>query len=64
LRDHGLDAAYAPILVFLRNMIVSGAAKPSFVVSHHISFEEVEDAYTKFDQRKDGYVKVVLQADR
>jgi glutathione-independent formaldehyde dehydrogenase len=50
--------------VHLRNMIVSGRAKPSFVVSHHISFEEVEDAYKKFDQRKDGYVKVVLQAER
>ena len=50
--------------VHLRNMIVSGRAKPSFVVSHHISFEEVEDAYKKFDQRKDGYLKVVLEADR
>jgi glutathione-independent formaldehyde dehydrogenase len=50
--------------VFLRNMIVSGPAKPSFVVSHHISFDEVEEAYKKFDQRKDGYIKVVLQADR
>jgi len=49
--------------VHLRDMIVSGRAKPGFVVSHHISFEEVEDAYEKFDERKDGYVKVVLQAD-
>jgi glutathione-independent formaldehyde dehydrogenase len=49
--------------VHLRNMIVSGRAKPSFVVSHHISFDEVEEAYRKFDQRKDGYVKVVLKAD-
>jgi len=45
-------------------MIVSGRAKPSFVVSHHISFEEVEEAYKKFDERKDGYLKVVLEADR
>ncbi len=50
--------------VHLRNMIVSGRAKPGFVVSHHITFEEVEVAYEKFDQRKDGYVKVVLEADR
>src|SRR5215211_346930 len=50
--------------VHLRDMIVSGRAKPSFVVSHHISFEEVEEAYKKFDERKDGYVKVVPQADR
>src|SRR5215204_1058818 len=55
------DARYN---VHLRNMIVSGRAKPSFVVSHHISFDEVEEAYRKFDQRKDGYVKVVLEADR
>jgi glutathione-independent formaldehyde dehydrogenase len=50
--------------VHLRDMIVSGRAKPSFVVSHHVSFEEVEAAYEKFDERKDGYIKVVLQADR
>ena len=50
--------------VHLRDLIVSGRAKPSFVVSHHITFEEVEEAYKKFDQRKDGYLKVVLQADR
>jgi glutathione-independent formaldehyde dehydrogenase len=50
--------------VHLRKMIISGRAKPSFVVSHHISFDEVEEAYKKFDERKDGYVKVVLQADR
>ena len=50
--------------VHLRNMIVSGRAKPGFVVSHHVSFEEVEEAYEKFDERKDGYVKVVLQTDR
>jgi glutathione-independent formaldehyde dehydrogenase len=49
--------------VHLRNMIVSGRAKPSFVVSHHISFDEVEEAYKKFDQRKDGYLKVILQTD-
>jgi glutathione-independent formaldehyde dehydrogenase len=50
--------------VHLRNMIVSRRATPSFVVSHHISVEEGEDAYKKFDQRKNGYVKVVLEADR
>jgi glutathione-independent formaldehyde dehydrogenase len=49
--------------VRLRDMIVSGRAKPSFVVSHHVSFDEVEEAYEKFDRRKDGYVKVVLEAD-
>ncbi|RRO12799.1 aldehyde dehydrogenase [Saccharopolyspora rhizosphaerae] len=44
----------------LRDMIIEGRAKPSFVVSHELSLDEAPDAYTKFDQRIDGYTKVVL----
>ncbi|MBV9453296.1 MAG: hypothetical protein JOZ19_04140 [Rubrobacter sp.] len=35
--------------VHLRDIILSGRAKPSFVVSYHIAFEEIEEAYKKFD---------------
>ena len=48
--------------VHLRSMIVSDGRSPA-LWSATISFEEVEEAYRKFDQRKDGYVKVVLKAD-
>jgi glutathione-independent formaldehyde dehydrogenase len=45
----------------LRDMIVSGAAKPSRVVSHRISINEAPAAFAKFDAREDGYIKVVLK---
>jgi threonine dehydrogenase-like Zn-dependent dehydrogenase len=45
---------------YLRDMIISGRAKPSFVVSHEIGIEEEPRAYTKFDRREDGYTKVLI----
>ena len=41
-------------------------ADPGLVLGHEPlgMVEEVEEAYRKFDQRKDGYVKVILKADR
>ncbi len=44
----------------LRDMIIAGRAKPSFVVSHELSLDDAPDAYSKFDQRIEGYTKVVL----
>ncbi|KAJ3974341.1 hypothetical protein EV361DRAFT_895227 [Lentinula raphanica] len=45
---------------FLRDLIVSGRAKPSFVVSHNLSLDSAAEAYEKFDKRIDGYTKVLL----
>jgi threonine dehydrogenase-like Zn-dependent dehydrogenase len=45
---------------YLRDLIISGKAKPSFVVSHHIHLEDARAAYEKFDKRTDGYTKVLL----
>lgn len=44
----------------LRDMIVAGIAKPSFVVSHEVPLDDAPMAYTKFDRREDGYTKVLL----
>ncbi|WP_439658314.1 glutathione-independent formaldehyde dehydrogenase [Lentzea sp. HUAS TT2] len=44
----------------LRDLIVAGRAKPSFVVSHELSLDEAPMAYEKFDKRVDGFTKVVL----
>nr|WP_245755585.1 glutathione-independent formaldehyde dehydrogenase [Actinopolyspora alba] len=44
----------------LRDLIIAERAKPSFVVSHELSLWEAPGAYTKFDQRVEGYTKVVL----
>lgn len=45
----------------LRDMIITGAAKPSQIVSHRLSLEEAPVAFAKFDARQDGYIKVVLK---
>ena len=36
-------------------------AKPSQIVSHRIQIDEAPDAYDKFDQRIDGYTKVLIR---
>ncbi len=49
---------------YLRDLIISGRAKPSKIVSHHIDITEAPDAYQKFDQRIDGYTKVLIRFDQ
>lgn len=44
----------------LRDLIIRGRAKPSWIVSHELSLDEAVDAYDKFDKRVDGYTKVLL----
>ncbi|MFB7560497.1 glutathione-independent formaldehyde dehydrogenase [Streptomyces brevispora] len=45
----------------LRDLIIAGRAKPSFVVSKRLPLEKAPDAYQRFDKREDGYSKVVLE---
>ncbi|CAM1509735.1 Fc.00g000700.m01.CDS01 [Cosmosporella sp. VM-42] len=45
---------------YLRDLIIAGKAKPSFVVSHEIGIDDAENAYEKFDKRLDGYTKVLI----
>ena len=45
----------------LRDLIIDGRAKPSFVVSKRLPLQEAADAYQRFDKREDGYSKVVLK---
>jgi glutathione-independent formaldehyde dehydrogenase len=45
----------------LRDLIMAGRAKPSFVVSHELPLDQAPGAYQKFDKRVEGYTKVVLR---
>lgn len=47
----------------LRDLIIAGRAKPSFVVSHTLPLEQAPQAYEKFDKRIEGYTKVVLRPE-
>jgi len=44
----------------LRDLIITGRAKPSFVVSHELPLDQAPLAYEKFDKRIEGYTKVLL----
>ncbi len=44
----------------LRDLIAADRAKPSQIVSHELSLDEAPDAYKAFDERQDGWTKVVL----
>jgi glutathione-independent formaldehyde dehydrogenase len=45
----------------LRDLIIAGRAQPSFVVSKELPLSEAPDAYRRFDERAEGYSKVVLR---
>lgn len=45
----------------LSRLIEKDKVKPSWIVSHELPLEQAPEAYEKFDQREDGWTKVVLK---
>jgi len=54
-RDH--DERYND---FLRDLIAADRLRPGQIVSHRLPLERAPDAYRRFDERTDGYLKIVL----
>lgn len=46
---------------FLSRLIEHDKAKPSMIVSHELPLAKAPEAYENFDQRKNGWTKVVLK---
>lgn len=46
---------------YLRDLIITGRARPSFIVSHEVGLDQAPQAYDHFDRRIDGYTKVLLK---
>jgi glutathione-independent formaldehyde dehydrogenase len=44
----------------LRDLIIHGLARPSFIVSHDLDLDDAVEAYANFDERRDGWTKVLL----
>ena len=44
----------------LRDLIISGRARPGQIVTHHESLENAPSIYDRFDRRADGIVKAVF----
>jgi glutathione-independent formaldehyde dehydrogenase len=47
----------------LRDLIVAGRCKPSQIVSHREPLERAPELYQLFDQRGDGYTKIILKPE-
>ncbi|MGW5743164.1 glutathione-independent formaldehyde dehydrogenase [Amycolatopsis sp. NPDC003861] len=45
----------------LRDLIITGRANPSFLVSHELPLEQAAEGYERFDHREDGWTKVLLR---
>jgi glutathione-independent formaldehyde dehydrogenase len=48
---------------YLMNLIHTGKAKPSWIVSHELPLDQAPDAYKHFDARDEGWTKVVLRPE-
>lgn len=48
----------------LAKLIEAGKAQPSMIISHELPLEQAPEAYKHFDQRTDGWTKVVLKPGR
>ena len=44
----------------LRDLILAGRATPSFLVSHELTLDQAAEGYRHFDNREDGWTKVLL----
>ena len=44
----------------LRDLIIAGRAEPGLIVSKELPLADAPDAYRRFDDREDGYSKVLL----
>lgn len=49
---------------YLRDLIISGRAKPGYVVSQHLALSDAPKAFQEFDKRAPGYTKVVLKPEQ
>lgn len=47
--------------VLLRDLVLSGRARPSVVVTDHGGLDDAPELYRAFDQRADGVIKAVLR---
>jgi glutathione-independent formaldehyde dehydrogenase len=46
----------------LRDLIQADKLKPSIIISHELPLEQAPEGYKNFDERVDGWTKVVLKA--
>ncbi|WP_329048700.1 glutathione-independent formaldehyde dehydrogenase [Amycolatopsis sp. NBC_01488] len=64
MKGQQMGTGQAPVKRYnrqLRDLIITGKANPSFLVSHELPLEQAAEGYEKFDHRDDGWTKVLLR---
>jgi glutathione-independent formaldehyde dehydrogenase len=59
-----MGTGQCPVLRYnrrLRDLIIKGVAKPSFLVSHELGLDDAPEGYRRFDNREPGWTKVLLK---
>jgi glutathione-independent formaldehyde dehydrogenase len=62
-KGQSMGTGQCPVMRYnrhLRDLITTGRAQPSFLVSHELGLAEAPDAYRRFDEREAGWTKVLL----
>ena len=62
-RGQKLGSGQCPVKRYnraLRDLIAGGKAKPSWIVSHELPLDQAPEGYEHFDNRDQGWTKVVL----
>jgi glutathione-independent formaldehyde dehydrogenase len=63
-KGQSMGTGQAPVKRYnrqLRDLIVTGKANPSFLVSHELPLTDAAKGYEHFDNREDGWTKVLLR---
>lgn len=62
-KGQSMGTGQAPVKRYnrqLRDLIITGRATPSFLVSHELGLDQAAEGYDHFDKRDDGWTKVLL----
>ena len=62
-KDQSMGTGQAPVRRYnrqLRDLLITGRAKPSFIVSHELNLDQAVEGYDHFDKRDKGWTKVLL----
>ena len=63
-RGHHMGTGQCPVMRYnrrLRDLIIAGRARPSFLVSHELPLDQAPEGYDHFDKRDEGWTKVLLR---
>jgi glutathione-independent formaldehyde dehydrogenase len=66
LRGQKMGTGQCPVKRYnraLRDLIAAGRATPSWIVSHELPLDRAPEGYEHFDNRDDGWTKVVLHPE-